>query len=111
MEKKGAVRRFEGPQAVQKLLRQMKNPIGQRPKIRIFSYFMGKPLIKENVVVCNYVLKDTGELPRHWNFQIADLFKSKSGQPLPIRFVYPPEHADPWGKDLYPLEAIEVPAS
>lgn len=105
------VRRFEGPQAVQELLRQMKIPVGQRPKIRIESRYLHKEnLLERDIIVRNYVPKDAGKPSEHSVFHVADLFKSKRGKPLRIRFVWPPLYCDPQGKDLYPLDAVEVQA-
>jgi len=108
MKNQETVKRFEGPSAFVQLMRHLKMPVGQRPKIRIESAALGKLNLVEGLVVRNHVLMDQGKSTEHSIFHVADLFRSKSGQPLPIRFVWPPEHSDPWGKNIYPLKAVEV---
>ncbi|OGI26716.1 MAG: hypothetical protein A2359_03515 [Candidatus Moranbacteria bacterium RIFOXYB1_FULL_43_19] len=112
MKNEVAATRFEGPSAFVQLMHHLKIPVGQRLKIRIESrHLRNKILVIESVVVRNHVPKDSGKSTEHSVFHVADLFRSKSGQPLRIRFVWPPEYADPHGKHLYPLEAIEVQES
>jgi hypothetical protein len=106
MENPG-VRRFEGKAAVKELKRHLRIRVGQRPKISIESRnVLGETFVTENIIVRNLVPLDPKKPAKRSIFHAAN----PCGQPTRIRFVWPRKHADPQGKNLYPLMAIEVPA-
>jgi hypothetical protein len=103
------VRRFEGQQAVQELLRQMKTGLNKRPKIRvIYKDVLGKLHILEGVTVRNHVLMHPDKPGEHSIFHVADMYKSKSGQPLAQRVAWPHESINPNAVNLFPLAAVEI---
>ncbi|MFA5925837.1 MAG: hypothetical protein WC831_02790 [Parcubacteria group bacterium] len=103
------IQRFDGPLALQELLRQMKMDFGDRPKVRVIGKStLGESFILENVVVRNHVLMHPDKPGGHSIFHLTDLSKSKRGRPIPQRVAWPPENIPCDAVNLHLLVAVEI---